>query len=308
MVFAAFDATAVADAPKSVSVASGNSQSAMQVQPLPFPVKVVVIDTYGNPTAGVEVAFTANNEGSSLPATAMTNAVGEAAAAWTLGPALGGQTLDAVVTGLPPVRFNATATIAPPSAPISITKIMGDLQTVVQHRKAAELSVRVIDVLGNGVPGIQVNFSATPGSGYVTPSTVTTDGWGLARWNEGGYFHTVGQQKVDASIAGFPPVTFTINITPNVHQFDGYYIGSYDIGGRHYTISFELVNGVYLYQTGQSGTFNEADGTITIVIGGNPRAVMSGQLVLDSLQNATGAGTYRDIPYTMSVPWTCERQ
>ena len=308
VVFATFDATAVADAPTSVTIASGNSQSAIQLQPLGLPVKVIVKDAYGNPVAGVVVAFTANNGGTAFPGTAVTNAAGEAAASWTLGLAIGDQTLDAVVTGLPAARFNATATKAPPSAATAITKFSGDLQTIVQHSILPQpLQVLVTDNLGNGVPGIQVVFSAAGGSGYILPTTVTTDYAGKASWK--GYLHTAGQQEINASVSGLPPTTFIINVSASNHPYDGYYPNCYDM---------DIINGVpsnsriHQGMTGSmsSGTLNESNGYITFVIySTRPRYYNhSGYLVIDSLQRVTGSGTWYETITGEVGTWTCERQ
>lgn len=316
VVFATFEATAVADAPDSVSVASGNNQSAIQLQPLGLPVKVIIKDSYGNPVVGVVVVFTANNGGTVAPGTATTNAAGEAAASWTLGLAIGGQTLDAIVTGLPSVRFTATATQAPPSAAVAITKFSGDLQTVVQHSILPQpLQVRVTDILGNGVPGTQVVFSAAVGSGYITPTTVTTNSAGNASWS--GYFHTAGQQNVDAVAAGTLTITFNTNVTPLNHPFDGEYnCGNIQIfqNSEYYrSMRMAVVNGAF---TGDQlggyvgGTLSESDGMVTALLrlDSIARAHLSGQLVLDSLNRATGAGTYySDPPYNGNGNWTCER-
>lgn len=72
---------------------------------------VRVLDQAGAPLPGVVVTFTASSGGSVGSPTATTDAAGNASAgSWTLGAALGPQTLTATVPSLTPVQFTATAT------------------------------------------------------------------------------------------------------------------------------------------------------------------------------------------------------
>jgi len=310
VVYATFEANAVAGAAQSIGIASGDGQSAQQLQPLPLPLTAVVRDAYGNRKAGVSVTFTANSGGAALPGTSITNDAGEASAAWTLGQPTGVQTLSAVVEGLTPATFSAAATPAPPTAATALAKVSGDLQTVVQHT-ALPLGLQVIvtDLLGNPVPGTPVTFSATAGSAYVTPATVNTDSAGKAGW--AGYIHAAVQQKVDASIAGAATVTFDINVTASSHQYDGNYlcIGNYP---SFPSTSFSLMilrgfinnDNAFTYR----GGVTETDGTMSAGKGINYREILSGQLVVDSFQRATGAGTIIDGYGDVFGNWTCERQ
>jgi hypothetical protein len=61
-----------------------------------FYLKLLKNASQDNPNAEVLVAFTANDGGKALPGSAMTNVSGEAEAAWTLGLAIGAQTVSAV--------------------------------------------------------------------------------------------------------------------------------------------------------------------------------------------------------------------
>jgi adhesin/invasin len=65
---------------------------------LPKPVAVVVTDAYGNVIPDAQVVFTTTG-GSAAPARIMTDAKGQAATRWTLGPAAGDQVLTATVRG-----------------------------------------------------------------------------------------------------------------------------------------------------------------------------------------------------------------
>jgi len=318
-VFASFDAIAVADAPLTISIASGNAQSAIQNHKLPLPVKILVKDAYGNPVNGVSVAFMASNGGSALPGSAITNASGEAEAEWTLGLGAGEQSLSAIVSGLPPINFSATIQELP-GVPFAIVKSSGDLQSVVQHSLLPlPFQVVVTDSLGIPVSGTRVTFSAATENAYINPLTfvtsppdillfreIFTNSEGIASWT--GYMHGAGLQKVNASVEGGPAVSFNTAVTPSDHLYDGLYFCS--------SFKFKVVNGILVNvpYANLSGTVSEGGGqlTATMPAGLHIYSYLSGRLMVDLLQRATGAGTYslRDW-YNRSYgegSWTCDRQ
>ncbi len=295
---------------------ASNNQAAKQMQPLPLPVKVTVTDQFGHPVSGVDVTFSplSPNHGTTTPAVVTTNTMGEASSNWTLGLPVGTLTLTATVTGLTAVTFTAHAYQAPPSAPTAISIAAGDGQTVMQHSKIpAPLTVYVTDALLNALPGIAVTYSASPGSGYITPSTVNTVFDGYATWK--GYFNSPGQQKVNAAVAGLPPVTFTVNVSPSTHRFDGYYLCQ--TSPSIITIEMNIVNGVVsgieAYEPGHvlgSTPLNEADGTwenAPYRASLDGRWTFSGQFFVDANDRATGLGTYTRNDGGPGS-WTCVRQ
>ncbi len=97
----------------SIAAVSGGGQSSAGGLLLPQPVVVKVTATDGLPMAGVSVSFSAANGGTVGSPTQTTSATGLAQTTWTLGPALGAQSLTATVTGIPPVTFAATSTAGP---------------------------------------------------------------------------------------------------------------------------------------------------------------------------------------------------
>jgi hypothetical protein len=103
------DAVAVAGSAASVSVVAGGGQAGEPGSALVELIQVRVTDAYGNPAAGVAVTFAADAGGSADPATGLTDASGEAATRWTLGPSLGPQGLQADATGATPALLDATA-------------------------------------------------------------------------------------------------------------------------------------------------------------------------------------------------------
>jgi len=89
---------------------SGDAQNGAVGQALAQPVHVRVDDTFGNPVSGVSVSFVVTGGGgSATPPSVNTDLSGEASASWQLGGALGGQSMEARVTGLTSQAFTATA-------------------------------------------------------------------------------------------------------------------------------------------------------------------------------------------------------
>lgn len=103
-------ASAVSASPAFVTVKAGDGQTATQLTTLSTPLEVQVTDAYRNAVPGVQVTFVAAaGSGSASPASSLTDASGIASCAWTLGPTLGGQSLEALVAGIPAATFTATA-------------------------------------------------------------------------------------------------------------------------------------------------------------------------------------------------------
>jgi hypothetical protein len=89
---------------------SGNNQTGTINTVLAAPLVVFVSDALDNPKAGVAVTFEVITGGGSVSsATEVTNQLGLASVAWTLGAAAGAQVVTATSTGLPTVTFVATA-------------------------------------------------------------------------------------------------------------------------------------------------------------------------------------------------------
>jgi hypothetical protein len=116
-----FTATGVAGPATQIAVNAGNGQSAQAGTAVAVAPSVIVRDALNNPVAGVSVTFAVTGGGGTVaPTTAVTtNALGIATTTnWTLGPAIGANTLTAtstpVLTGSP-VSFTATGTAGAPN-------------------------------------------------------------------------------------------------------------------------------------------------------------------------------------------------
>lgn len=106
-------ATALPGPPASMSVVSGDGQSAVIGTPLPAALAVSVNDVYGNPISGVDVWWTPGSGGGwTTYASVRTNASGISTVRRTLGAGVGAQTTVASILGANPLNltFNATGT------------------------------------------------------------------------------------------------------------------------------------------------------------------------------------------------------
>jgi len=185
---------------------SGDGQTGVPRKPLPQPVVVRVVDQRNVAVAGATVNFTGT--GSFAPRQAQTDAQGRARVVWTLGPALGAQSMRASGTGGTLV-VNAVAKIGA----AALVKVSGDGQTAAPRAQLAlPLVVKVVDAVGEPVSRVTVTW-ATAHGGTLAPRTTLTgsDGTAQATWTLG---LLEGEQKATATAPGLAPVTFTARAVP----------------------------------------------------------------------------------------------
>ncbi len=106
----AFTAEGTPDVPASLQAVGGDGQFGAVGKQVPAPPAVLVQDQFDNPVPGVSVVFSVTNGGGTITGSAaVSDDAGIAAAeAWTLGPAEGTNSVDALVSGIAPLTFNAT--------------------------------------------------------------------------------------------------------------------------------------------------------------------------------------------------------
>jgi len=311
LVYATFHATAVAGTPMNIKV---TPQITTPTQLLPVPVIITISDTYGNPNIGLAVSLTADSGGVVAPTEFKTNSSGQISAVWTVGAAIGVQTFKVTATGANPSQISLDVIRAPASAPTSILKASGDLQSVVQHLAAPiPFSVLVTDKLHNPVPNVEVIFSSTTEN---TPKAVTmvTDMNGLA--NLDGYFHSAGQLKLNASVEGIGIVAFDVNVIASSHNFDGEYEcdmapGIFVTNGT--VAKYPPDASAQIYGHLRDISFDEATGAIsfnqTISLGKSQS--FTGVASIDSTKNAVINGTsilLKEAGSSAGDDWTCVRQ
>jgi hypothetical protein len=207
-----FTHTARAGTASGVSIVSGDDQVAPPGTMLPDELVVAVVDGEGNAVVGAAVTWVVTAGGGSLdPATGTTDANGRAATRWTLGPSVGANTAQAIVSGVGQAVFSATATAGSPD---EIRIVSGNDQRGQAGSPLDQaLVVQVLDDNDNPIEGAAVRWSVESGGGSVSPGTSTTGGDGRAStaWTLGS---DLGTQRVRASTQGAGSVDFEATAEP----------------------------------------------------------------------------------------------
>jgi adhesin/invasin len=204
-----FSATGTAGAAASIIKTAGDGQSAVAGSAVAVPPSVTIKDANGNAVAGASVNFAIGVGGGSVTGSVQTtNAAGVATVGtWTLGTAVGGNTLVVTSASLTAVTFSATGTVG---AAASVTKTAGDGQTAVAGSAVAtDPSVTVKDANGNPVSGVSVAFAASSGGGSVTGSPATTNASGVATVGSWTLGNTAGSNTLSVTVAGVTPISFS---------------------------------------------------------------------------------------------------
>ncbi|HEV7365582.1 MAG TPA: PKD domain-containing protein [Gemmatimonadales bacterium] len=122
-----FTHTATAGSASTLTIISGNNQTAKVGTKLPADLVVQLLDGEGNGVPKTAVTWVvAIGGGSVTPQNGTTDDQGVATAQWTLGPNPGSNRVDAVVSGVGVANFSATGTSAVPSTVTTTTEITGD--------------------------------------------------------------------------------------------------------------------------------------------------------------------------------------
>ncbi len=194
----------VSQTPTALLRVGGDAQTGSPGAPLVEPLVGRLLDAGESPVAGMVVSFSpAEGSGSVTPAAATTDPAGEAQASWTLGDAVGAQSVVASVAEGPSTAFTAMA--EPPHALLILS---GDGQVARTGRETGEpVRVRVISRSGAGLSGVTVAFEVTAGGGSVPSSSAVTDADGIASpgpWTMG----APGPQELRATARGVNRVIF----------------------------------------------------------------------------------------------------
>jgi adhesin/invasin len=214
---AEFTATAAAGAAGEIRVISGNGQAGQAGASLASPLVVQVRDDGENPVSGVAVTWTVESGGGSVsPASATTGADGQASTAWTLGPSIGTQRVQASAPGAGSVRFEATSTAGAPSVLGLATQPSETAQVGVPFGRQPVVEVR--DAAGNPVqaPGVTVTAAIASGAGQLIGTTTQTTGAdGRATFTDLGIEGATAAHSLIFAAGGLTSVTSsTIDVTP----------------------------------------------------------------------------------------------
>ena len=207
------DGPAAASVATSLTANSSTTLNGTAGAAVTTPPSVLVRDQNGKPMSGVPVGFSVTGGGGSVSgAAAVTNSSGVATVgSWTLGTAVGTNTVVASSGSLTPVTFTATAAAG---AAASITKTAGDGQTATAGSAVAIApSVTLKDANGNPVAGASVTFSVTAGGGAVTGGTQVTNSSGIATVGSWTLGTTGGANSLSATSGSISPAVFTATAT-----------------------------------------------------------------------------------------------
>lgn len=201
----------VVQAIATISKAGGDGQTGAVGTPLAAPLRVLLQDRLGAPVPGVSVSFAVRSGDGSLSApTAVSDANGIAAVAWTLGTGAGQlQHVSAAAAVGGTVDFGATTVAGPATL---ATEWGGDGQTAARGTALPFVPrVFVRDAYGNNAAGVAVRFTVTSGGGRVTGAEQTTDSSGMAQADGWVLGTAVGVNTLTATFPGtaVPPVVLT---------------------------------------------------------------------------------------------------
>jgi adhesin/invasin len=206
-----FNHTVTAGNPSGVRIISGNEQVGPPGAALPQPLVVEVVDGSNNPVVGAAVTWVVTAGGGSLdPATGSTDENGRSSTSWTLGPGIGTNAAQAIVSGVGEAAFTATASAGDPDDIVIVSGNEQEGQAGTQL--ASPLVAQVVDDADNPVPGVTVTWQVESGGGSVTPRSSTTDASGRVStaWTLG---RGTGEQRVEASATGAGSVRFEATAT-----------------------------------------------------------------------------------------------
>nr|MBA3760277.1 Ig-like domain-containing protein [Gemmatimonadales bacterium] len=204
-----FTHTATAGSASRVEKISGDNQSANPGEQLTQPLVVQVLDGANNPIPGRAVTWViGNGDGTVNPTTSTTDAQGKASTNWTLGPGIGSNTVNAVVSGVGTVTFTATATAGTPSA--SNSTVSASPTTITVGSGSSTITVTVRDASNNPVGGVSVSLESSGSGNTFNAASAPTASNGVATFT---FSSTVAETKTITATAGGVVITDQATIT-----------------------------------------------------------------------------------------------
>jgi PKD repeat protein len=207
-----FTATAYSTGANTLSMFSGDQQTAAVGTALGQPLVVQVTDGFGNPIPGVPIHWAAQGGGEVSDESTVTGDNGQTSVTRILGPTAGEQQTIASAEGLTgsPVTFTHIATAGNAS---TVTIISGNNQDAPAGSQLPQpLVVRVLDQDGNPIVGRAVSWVVGTGGGSANPQTSNTgsDGQASTQWTLGS---TPGNNTLNAVVSGVGTATFSATAT-----------------------------------------------------------------------------------------------
>jgi hypothetical protein len=248
-------------APNVLTILSGNGQSALQGRTLSQPLVVQIARSSGDAAPGVAIAWVVTTgRGSLRTNSATTDAQGQAAAWWTLGPATGMQSVTATAPGVDgsPAGFTATARL-----PIVIQRYNGATwQPEVSDSNGALLSLAsawgssasAVFAVGGSCNGATI--MRYDGNGWTSPPP------GCVGFVPGGYSSVWGTSAADVFAVGgsaLPPSSQSVVVHYDGQQWTQAYHRACSFCAR--LVAVWSTSAADAYVVGDSGIILHYDGT-----------------------------------------------
>ncbi len=194
--------------PALIEVVQGNGQLGSAGSPLEDSLVVRLLDQAGNGIPDRQVTWLVSaGGGTATPVTDTTNQAGLASSEWTLGPAAGTNTLDAVISDVGSVTFTATAGGAGGSSPsASRSTVSADPTSIEVESGISTIRVTVRDAVGTPIAGAIVTLEASGAGNTLTQPSEATDRDGVA----------IGSLR--SSVPGTKDVAATVNGSIRIGQ------------------------------------------------------------------------------------------
>lgn len=209
-----FDATASAGPAATISIVSGNDQSAEVSTALAEDCVVLVQDQYSNPVAGETVTGAVTVGGGSLDDTTIdTDSDGLAAFAWTLGSSAGSNQFTATlddVAGDPAVTFSASGQDTALTPDTLVAQSNGTQTNKVAGAAGDAITFRLTDGV-TAVEGERIDFTGDSGSLDVDHDFTDASGDVTVTPTSAGF--PVGTMTITATLASNPSLTATATVT-----------------------------------------------------------------------------------------------
>jgi hypothetical protein len=181
-----FTATALAGPVKTITSMSGDGQTAPAGTPLPQPLVVRLVDTFGNGVAGATVDWQAS-DGILSQQTVTTGPDGSASVVWTLGQSLGVQTTTASFQGATgsPITFTATASQGASPRLAMVTQPSDTTESGVVLTRQPRVRLETATGAPVALSGISITAAIASGGGTLSgTTTVQTDAAGEAQFTD----------------------------------------------------------------------------------------------------------------------------
>ncbi len=174
LTFATFKAVATPGALSALARLGPDSQSVAVASIVPIAPAVRATDRFGNPVRNVRVTFAVAAGGGVLSDSVSTSdSTGVARVArWTTGPDVGANQVTASATGIPPVLFNTTTSVAACSGATSLKMTLGEVRSL----NTAQKTSLCLGGESSAAEYVLIPFNTGTVAASVVPFTITATG------------------------------------------------------------------------------------------------------------------------------------